>query len=63
MTIGQWEAARDTRRILINGALSVGLFVNPTEYWHFGRGDQLSSFVAKTVYGQDLPAYYGPAIL
>jgi D-alanyl-D-alanine dipeptidase len=60
MPIEEWETIRATRRILINGALSVGLFVNPTEYWHFGRGDQLSSFVAKTVYQQDLPAYYGP---
>lgn len=54
----EWAKAKIARRILINGAKSVGLYVNPTEYWHYGYGDQLSSYVASSVYSEDSAAFF-----
>lgn len=36
--------AMQNRRTLYHAMSSVGFVVNPTEWWHFGYGDQMSAF-------------------
>lgn len=65
---GQTEVAADGseivmyRRILHWAMTKAGLYVNPTEIWHYGKGDPLSEYVAGTnhpYYGiAELPYWY-----
>lgn len=48
----------NSRRVLYWAMTKAGLFVNPTEIWHYGKGDPLSAYVSGG--GQ---AYYGVAQL
>ena len=49
------------RRVLHWAMSEAGLYVNPTEIWHYGRGDALSSFVQSAVTGRQVRPYYGEA--
>jgi len=51
------------RRVLHWAMSEAGLYVNPTEIWHYGRGDALSAFVQSTVTGTPTQPYYGEATL
>jgi|GEM_PF-1454168 len=51
------------RRALHWAMSEAGLYVNPTEIWHYGRGDALSSFVQSAVTGKTTRPYYGEAKL
>lgn len=65
---GQAELAPPTseivlgRRVLYWAMSQAGLYVNPHEIWHYGRGDALSTYVAggqRPYYGQaQLPEWY-----
>jgi D-alanyl-D-alanine dipeptidase len=50
-----------SRRVLYNAMRAAGFAVNPTEIWHYGKGDPLSGFVDgyKPYYGvAELPEWY-----
>lgn len=46
------------RRVLHWAMTKAGLYVNPHEIWHYGRGDALSAYVSGTHH-----PYYGEAVL
>lgn len=51
------------RRVLHWAMGEAGLYVNPTEIWHYGRGDALSAFVQSSFTSQPVRPYYGEATL
>lgn len=51
------------RRVLHWAMSEAGLYVNPTEIWHWGRGDALSAFTESMLTGKRVQPYYGQAEL
>jgi D-alanyl-D-alanine dipeptidase len=51
------------RRVLHWAMNEAGLYVNPTEIWHYGRGDALSTYVQSAITGKRIQPYYGDADL
>lgn len=51
------------RRVLHWAMNKAGLYVNPTEIWHYGRGDALSAFTESMITGKQVKPYYGQAEL